>query len=86
MMTLLEQLEKLNALVLINGNGTFSTLARVVDMKESYGTTRYLVRPVIGQGEAWVERPRFVDENDYGKWETLLDIESISNPPIKVRG
>ena len=31
---------------------------RVVDVKQAYGCTRYLVAPVAGEGEAWVDAER----------------------------
>lgn len=36
----------------------FSVLCDVLDAKSAYGNVRYLVRPVAGNGEAWVDSGR----------------------------
>ncbi len=35
---------------------------RILDVKESYGRTRYLVTPVAGTGAVWVEYVRLENE------------------------
>lgn len=37
----------------------FTIPVQVVDVKQSYGRTRYLVKPVSGSGTVWVEESRF---------------------------
>ncbi len=36
-------------------NGTIQMAVRVVDVKQSYGKTRYMIVPTAGSGFAWVE-------------------------------
>jgi hypothetical protein len=36
----------------------FSVGVKVMDAKQAYGNTRYLVTPTNGQGEAWVDSSR----------------------------
>lgn len=45
--------------VLVRGD-KFMTLCTVQDIKESYGKVRFLVKPVYGAGEGWVESSRLV--------------------------
>lgn len=35
--------------------GNFTFRVRILDVKQSYGRTRWLVTPVAGSGEAWTE-------------------------------
>ena len=35
--------------------GTMKTSVKVVDVKISWGRTRVLVRPLDGEGEAWID-------------------------------
>lgn len=37
----------------------FTIPVTIVDVKQSYGRTRYLVKPVSGAGIVWVEESRF---------------------------
>jgi hypothetical protein len=37
---------------------SFQIKIRILDVKVSYGNTRYLVKPVAGSGEAWVDESR----------------------------
>ncbi len=51
-------------LAVINKEGTITTGGlkvniRVNDVKQSYGRTRYLVSPISGEGEVWVESVSF---------------------------
>ena len=39
-------------------HGELYMLCDVLDAKSAYGNVRYLVRPVQGQGEAWVDSSR----------------------------
>lgn len=32
---------------------------RVLDVKQSYGKTRYLVQPIAGSGQQWMEQVAF---------------------------
>lgn len=36
--------------------GGLTVLVKILDVKQSYGRTRYLVTPVTGSGEVWVEQ------------------------------
>jgi len=36
----------------------FSVMVEVMDVKQAYGNTRYLVEPIGGHGEAWVDKSR----------------------------
>jgi hypothetical protein len=36
----------------------FSVAVEVMDAKQAYGNTRYLVKPTNGTGEAWVDSSR----------------------------
>jgi hypothetical protein len=37
---------------------SFQVQINILDVKVSYGNTRYLVKPVAGSGEAWVDESR----------------------------
>jgi hypothetical protein len=39
-------------------HGGIATRVRIHDVKKSYGNLRFLVRPVDGAGEAWVDANR----------------------------
>ena len=39
-----------------NGSGTLSVKVTVKDIKSAYGRVRYLIEPVEGEGEMWVEQ------------------------------
>jgi uncharacterized protein (AIM24 family) len=39
--------------------GGLTVNIRVTDVKQSYGRTRYLVTPISGDGEVWVESVSF---------------------------
>lgn len=39
--------------------GGLKVKVRVTDVKQSYGRTRYLVTPLSGDGEVWVESVSF---------------------------
>lgn len=56
MKKLLEKIGK-EALVQMTSSGKQFVNVRVLilDIKQSYGRTRYLVKPVAGEGEMWVE-------------------------------
>ena len=36
--------------------GELSVEVEILDYKNSYGKDRWLVKPVVGEGEAWVEK------------------------------
>jgi hypothetical protein len=36
---------------------------KIIDIKERWGRTRYLVKPVDGDGEIWVENIRISEDN-----------------------
>jgi len=36
----------------------FSVMVEIMDVKQAYGNTRYLVEPIGGHGEAWVDKSR----------------------------
>jgi len=36
----------------------FSVMVEIMDVKQAYGNTRYLVEPLNGTGEAWVDSSR----------------------------
>lgn len=57
MKKLLEKIGK-EALVQMTSSGKQFVNVRVLilDIKQSYGRTRYLIRPVAGEGEMWVEK------------------------------
>lgn len=38
---------------------TLKVGVRVLDVKTSYGCTRYLIAPIAGGGEAWIDAARF---------------------------
>lgn len=38
---------------------TIKVAVRVLDVKTAYGCTRYLIAPLAGGGEAWVDAARF---------------------------
>jgi hypothetical protein len=38
---------------------TIKVAVRVLDVKTSYGCTRYLIAPIAGGGEAWIDAARF---------------------------
>lgn len=52
--------EKMDKYIGIQGtitlNKTLNVLVRVVDYKESYGVPRWLVTPISGTGQAWIEQ------------------------------
>ena len=56
MKKLLEKIGK-EALVQMTSSGKQFVNVRglILDIKQSYGRTRYLIRPVAGEGEMWVE-------------------------------
>lgn len=53
-------------LAVINKEGFITTGGlrvdvKVTDVKQSYGRTRYLVTPIAGEGEVWVESVTFAN-------------------------
>ena len=58
MTTLTEQAKKLGRIVELELNG-LTVQAKVLDFKLSYGRERWLVTPVAGSGEVWVEKVKF---------------------------
>ena len=53
-------------LAVINKEGFITTGGlrvdvKVTDVKQSYGRTRYLVTPLAGEGEVWVESVTFAN-------------------------
>ena len=51
-----EKLQKIGTIVTIQGVGTIMVQVKIVDFKNSYGRDRWLVEPVSGTGNAWVEK------------------------------
>ncbi len=47
--------------------GAFHVDVRVLDVKQAYGETRYLVEPIAGEGVAWVTGATF----------TLSDMKNV---------
>ncbi len=43
-------------------DGAIRVGVKVLDVKQSYGKTRYLVQPLVGLGSAWVENFTLVAE------------------------
>lgn len=58
MKELLEKIGK-QALYNANGFGSFMVKVKVLDVKMSYGKVRYLITPMSGSGEIWVEQLNF---------------------------
>lgn len=56
-MTMLESQKIIGARALLRVEA-FSVMVEVMDVKQAYGNTRYLVQPVNGHGEAWVDKSR----------------------------
>jgi hypothetical protein len=56
-MTAMAMTQKIGSQVLVRMEA-FSVLCDVLDAKNAYGNVRYLVRPVAGDGEAWVDAGR----------------------------
>lgn len=56
---MLQEIEKIGTTVSISLNG-LNVEVKILDVKQSYGKVRYLVTPVAGSGQVWVER---VNEN-----------------------
>ena len=56
-MTTLESQKIIGARALLRVEA-FSVMVEVMDVKQAYGNTRYLVEPIGGHGEAWVDKSR----------------------------
>lgn len=56
-MTTLEKIGTIGAIVAVWEKG-FSWHAKVFDIKEAYGNVRYLVEPVAGSGQIWIDASR----------------------------
>ena len=56
-MTMLESQKIIGARALLRVEA-FSVMVEVMDVKQAYGNTRYLVEPIGGHGEAWVDKSR----------------------------
>lgn len=39
--------------------GGLEVMVKIIDIKVSYGKTRYLVTPLNGNGQVWVEQIKF---------------------------
>lgn len=50
-----------SALVTIQKPVGITVLVEILDVKQSYGKTRWLVKPVNGEGDAWVEAVSIID-------------------------
>lgn len=59
-MTACEMLPKINSYVVVRFDD-IKVDCRVMDMKQSYGSTRYLVSPLCGDGSIWVTDSRIVE-------------------------
>lgn len=46
----------------VNVLGSCFIAVRVIDVKQSYGKTRFCVTPLMGEGHAWVENVNFYAE------------------------
>jgi hypothetical protein len=60
MTTLNEQINKIGKIVELPLNGMVVQV-KVLDFKLSYGRERWLVTPVAGSGQVWVENVKFAD-------------------------
>lgn len=47
--------------------GGMTVKVEVKDVKQSYGRTRYLITPIAGSGEVWVENVKIDDKSKKGK-------------------
>jgi len=56
-MTMLEMSKTIGANAFLRVEA-FSVAVEVMDAKQAYGNTRYLVQPINGHGEAWVDSSR----------------------------
>jgi hypothetical protein len=50
-----EKLQRLNEVCNLRTEWGFTIKVKILDYKNSYGRDRWLVTPVEGSGEAWVE-------------------------------
>jgi len=39
-----------------NGSGKMSVKVEILDVKSAYGRERFLIKPIKGEGEIWVEQ------------------------------
>ena len=47
--------QRIGTLATLQTSWGFTIIVEILDFKQSYGRNRWLVKPVSGQGEAWVE-------------------------------
>jgi hypothetical protein len=60
-MSLLEMQAYIGKRGLVGGNGGLFTRVYITDVKKSYGNLRFLVKPIDGAGEAWVDANRVLE-------------------------
>jgi hypothetical protein len=50
-----EKLQKIGSEATLKTSWGFNIQVEIIDFKQSYGRDRWLVKPLAGNGEAWVE-------------------------------
>lgn len=61
-MTAAEMAKYIGKRATVSGSGTTKFEVEIVDVKERWGILRFLVTPVAGSGESWVEHVNMMNE------------------------
>lgn len=65
-MSMMEQVSRVGSRAIFTGDGVMVFYVDVLDVRQDYGRTRWLVRPFAGAGRRWVDESKvsFFEESE----------------------